>query len=49
MAGGRVQLRGDVAADDERDELARVAAAIPGVGGVENLIQVSAPAAAMAD
>ena len=45
VSAGRVQLSGEVGADDERDELGRVAAAIPGVAGVDNLIEVqSGPA-----
>jgi hypothetical protein len=41
VTGGRVTLRGSVPAPDARDELARVAAAIPGVDGVENLLTVA--------
>jgi osmotically-inducible protein OsmY len=44
VASGRVTLRGSVPGDDARDELARVAGAIPGVSGVENLVTVSAVA-----
>lgn len=39
---GRVVLRGAVPAPEARDELARVAAAIPGVAAVDNQIKVSA-------
>jgi hypothetical protein len=41
VLGGRVTLRGSVPGDDARDELARVAAAVPGVTGVDNLVTVS--------
>ena len=40
VAEGRVTLRGAVPAPDARDELARVAAAIPGVETVDNQIVV---------
>jgi hypothetical protein len=39
---GRVQLRGRVPHDTAREELVRVAAAIPGVGGVDDLLEVEA-------
>jgi hypothetical protein len=41
VADGRVTLRGAAPAHDARDELARVAAAIPGVEGVDNLVTVA--------
>jgi hypothetical protein len=41
VTDGRVTLRGTVPADDARDELGRVAGAVPGVAGVENLVTVS--------
>ena len=41
VAAGRVTLRGSVPGDDARDELARVAGAVPGVAGVENQVTVS--------
>ena len=41
VVSGRVTLRGTVPGDDARDELARVAGAIPGVSGVENHVTVS--------
>jgi hypothetical protein len=41
VTDGRVTLRGTVPGDDARDELARVAGAVPGVAGVENLVTVS--------
>jgi hypothetical protein len=41
--GSRVELRGTAVDDDARDELGRVAAAIPGVTGVDNLLVVAAP------
>lgn len=41
VAGGRVTLRGAVPGDDAREELARVASAVPGVAGVDNLVTVS--------
>jgi hypothetical protein len=41
VIAGRVTLRGSVPADDARDELARVAATVPGVAGVDNLVTVS--------
>jgi hypothetical protein len=42
VAGGRVTLRGSVPGDDAREELARVAGAVPGVAGVDNLVTVAA-------
>ncbi len=39
---GRVQLRGRVPHDTAREELVRVATAIPGVGGVDDLLDVEA-------
>jgi hypothetical protein len=42
VAGGRVTLRGSVPGDDAREELARVAGAVPGVAGVDNHVTVSA-------
>jgi hypothetical protein len=42
VVGGRVTLRGSVPADDAREELARVAGAVPGVTGVDNHVTVSA-------
>lgn len=44
VSSGQVQLRGSTATDEERDELARVAGAIPGVRGVENLLSVAGTA-----
>ena len=41
VAGGRVTLRGSVPGDDAREELARVAGAVPGVAGVDNLVTVA--------
>jgi len=41
VGSGRETLRGTVPGDDARDELARVAGAIPGVAGVDNLVTVS--------
>ncbi len=43
VVGGRVVLRGSVALDSARDELARVASAVPGVSGLDNLVVVAAP------
>jgi hypothetical protein len=40
VTAGRVRLSGTVVTDDERDELARVAAAIPGVQGVDNALDL---------
>lgn len=42
VAAGRVTLRGSVPGEDARDELTRVASAVPGVAGVDNLVTVSA-------
>jgi hypothetical protein len=42
VVGSRVTLRGSVPGDDDREELARVAGAVPGVAGVDNLVTVSA-------
>jgi len=42
VIGGRVTLRGAVPGDDAREELARVAGAVPGVAGVDNHVTVSA-------
>ena len=39
---GRVQLRGRVPHDTAREELVRVATAIPGVGAVDDLLEVEA-------
>lgn len=44
VGGGRVVLTGEIDHEDARDELARVAAAVPGVSGVDNLVVVSPPA-----
>jgi osmotically-inducible protein OsmY len=41
VTGGRVTLRGSVPGDDAREELARVAGAVPGVAGVDNLVTVT--------
>ena len=41
VADGRVVLRGVVSMASARDELARVAGAVPGVAAVENLVTVS--------
>jgi hypothetical protein len=41
VVGGRVTLRGSVPGDDARDELARVAGAVPGVTAVDNQVTVS--------
>jgi hypothetical protein len=41
---GRVQLRGLVPHDTAREELVRVATAVPGVGGVDDLLEVEAAA-----
>lgn len=41
---GRVQLRGDVPHDTAREELVRVAAAVPGVRGVDDLLEVEVAA-----
>jgi hypothetical protein len=43
VVGGRVVLRGSVALDSAREELGRVAAAVPGVSALENLVVVGAP------
>lgn len=40
VTAGRAQLRGAVTDDEARDELVRVASAIPGVAGVEDLLDV---------
>ena len=40
VVGGRVVLRGTVDHDSAREELARVAAAVPGVSALENLVVV---------
>ncbi len=40
VVGGRVVLRGSVALDSAREELGRVAGAVPGVSAVENLVAV---------
>jgi hypothetical protein len=47
VRSGTVVLEGFVADDDARDELGRVAAAIPGVAGVDNRLAIAgeAPAA----
>jgi len=47
VQSGTVVLEGVVADDDARDELGRVAAAIPGVAGVDNRLAIAgdAPAA----
>jgi hypothetical protein len=42
VVDGRVRLRGTSATSDDRHELARVAAAIPGVMGVDNQLTVAA-------
>jgi hypothetical protein len=41
VARGRVVLGGHVAHESSRGELGRVAAAVPGVSGVDNLIEVA--------
>jgi hypothetical protein len=41
VVSGRVTLRGTVPGADAREELARVAGAVPGVLGVENMVTVS--------
>lgn len=41
VASGRVVLSGDIDHEAARDELARVAAAVPGVAAVDNLVVVS--------
>jgi len=41
VLAGRVVLTGEVRGDDARDEFARVAAAVPGVVGVENQLEVA--------
>jgi hypothetical protein len=41
VGGGRVVLTGEIDHDDARQELARVAGAVPGVAGVDNLVVVS--------
>lgn len=46
VRAGDVVLEGVVADDDARDELARVAAAIPGVATVDNRLEVSGAAVA---
>jgi hypothetical protein len=42
VVAGRVILRGSVPGEDAREELARVAGAIPGVEGVDNQVTVAA-------
>ncbi len=42
VVGGRVVLRGSVALDSAREELGRVAAAVPGVSALENLVVIAA-------
>jgi hypothetical protein len=42
VVDGRVQLRGRVPHDTAREELVRVAGAIPGVNGVDDLLEVEA-------
>jgi hypothetical protein len=42
VTAGRAQLRGAVSDGEARDELVRVASAIPGVAGVEDLLEVEA-------
>jgi hypothetical protein len=46
VQSGTVVLQGVVADDDARDELGRVAAAIPGVAGVDNRLEIADPAPA---
>jgi len=46
VTSGRVLLSGDVDHDAARDELARVAAAVPGVTAVDNLVVVAESGAA---
>jgi hypothetical protein len=46
VQAGEVVLQGVVADDDARDELGRVAAAIPGVASVDNRLEVAAEASA---
>ena len=41
VVSGRVILSGAVAQAAARDELGRVAAAVPGVGAVDNLLEVT--------
>ena len=45
VEAGTVVLEGVVADDDARDELGRVAAAIPGVAGVDNRLEIAGEAA----
>jgi hypothetical protein len=45
-SAGEVVLEGVVADDDARDELGRVAAAIPGVAGVDNRLEIAGEASA---
>lgn len=47
--GNRVELVGTAATAEDRDELARVAGAIPGVDGVDVVIAVPGPDAGSAD
>ncbi len=46
VRNGEVVLEGVVSDDDARDELARVAAAIPGVAAVDNRLEVAGAASA---
>jgi hypothetical protein len=48
VVSGRAILSGSVAQSAERDELGRVAAAVPGVVAVDNLIEVDEPESAPA-
>ncbi len=49
VASGRVVLSGDIDHEAARDELARVAAAVPGVAAVDNLVVVTTGADPVAD
>ena len=49
VVGGRVVLRGSVALDSAREELGRVAGAVPGVSAVENLVVVGVDGDVTAD
>jgi osmotically-inducible protein OsmY len=42
VTAGRVSLSGPVPHDTARDELVRVAAAIPGVAGVDDQLEIDA-------
>ena len=50
VLNGRVELRGTVPHETGRDELERVASAVPGVAGVDNQLEIEdAPRAAASD